>query len=638
MIEIIPLSPENELPIARHLRDLILAEWRDLAQSPSADRVRIFVGVRLMFEVNLAVEISLANPRPVAAVRLRDGGTAPETSITCGLLTVEVKQQSRESFEMEGSELFPVYGRARSRRSVGKQIEDGVIGVKDFLKRYTDEMPFVHGLGWLTDMPENELRAAPAYIVGREATWSDMLQAAATRQRILFADPAPSYHRAIETFGKILAKKRRIPPRDRAAVDRLTNATIANGRFEEVKNALGSRQVRLAGRAGSGKSTALALLAEYVARVRQERMLVLTYNHALCHEIERLIRSVVNDDALVDRHVRVATLVNFLVHASAELGADIARVDGHIDYQQLDATFRAFLVAEPADERRSEAAILKELEPDRYAFDYVCIDEAQDCLDSERDLLRIFYEPEQMVLADGIDQLVRRQTPCDWTTSVTREARLHVNLAQSLRMSRNVAEFTTAMASAMGMEGWRITPHRELSGGRIVILPRPYDREFFDEVLTSLQTAKLHPRELLVCVPPSEIVSDGPKRDSKVSQALRSWGYRVWNGCDEEVRRTEVPDDDEIRVVLYDSMRGLEGWSTVLVALDEFYTHRVAHPNLRPNDRCTPEAVAKRWVLMALTRAAQTLAITISDPSSEVADWLRRSGGELPDDVVEWRT
>jgi hypothetical protein len=638
MIEIIPLSPENELPIARHLRDLILAEWRDLAQSPSADRVRIFVGVRLMFEVDLAVEISLANPRPVAAVRLRDGGTAPETSITCGLLTVEVKQQSRESFEMEGSELFPVYGRARSRRSVGKQIEDGVIGVKDFLKRYTDEMPFVHGLGWLTDMPENELRAAPAYIVGREATWSDMLQAAATRQRILFADPAPPYCRAIETFGNVLAKKRRIPPRDRAAVDRLTNATIANGRFEEVKNALGSRQVRLAGRAGSGKSTALALLAEYVARVRQERMLVLTYNHALCQEIERLIRSVVNDDALVDRHVRVATLVDFLVHASAELGADIARVDGHIDYQQLDATFRAFLVAEPADERRSEAAILKELEPDRYAFDYVCIDEAQDCLDSERDLLRIFYEPEQMVLADGIDQLVRRQTPCDWTTSVTREARLHVDLAQSLRMSRNVAEFTTAMASAMGMEGWRITPHRELSGGRIVILPRPYDREFFDEVLTSLQTAKLHPRELLVCVPPSEIVSDGPKRDSKVSQALRSWGYRVWNGCDEEVRRTEVPDDDEIRVVLYDSMRGLEGWSTVLVALDEFYTHRVAHPNLRPNDRCTPEAVAKRWVLMALTRAAQTLAITISDPSSEVADWLRRSGGELPDDVVEWRT
>ncbi|MFY9632223.1 MAG: hypothetical protein WAJ94_11510, partial [Candidatus Cybelea sp.] len=292
---------------------------------------------------------------------------------------------------------------------------------------------------------------------------------------------------------------------------------------------------------------------------------------------------------------------------------------------------------EPADERRGEAAILKELEPDRYAFDYVCIDEAQDCLDSERDLLRILYAPEKMVLADGIDQLVRRQTPCDWTTSVKREDRLNVDLAQSLRMSRNVAEFTTAMASAMGMEGWRITPHPELSGGRIVIQPRLYDRAFFDEALASLKAAKLHPRDLLVCVPPSEIIANGLTRDSRVAQALRSWGYRVWNGCDEEVRRTEVPDDDEVRVVLYDSMRGLEGWSTVLVALDEFYAHRVAHPNLRPGDRCTPEDVAKRWLLMALTRAAQTLAITLSDPSSEVAGWLLGAAGASPGGVVEWR-
>ncbi|MGB8626930.1 MAG: hypothetical protein WCD03_12290, partial [Candidatus Cybelea sp.] len=122
MIEIVPLSPENELPIAQHLRDLVLAEWPDLAQSPNGDRVRIFVGVRLMFEVDLAVEVSLANPRPVAGTRMRDGGTAREASITSALLTIEVKQQSRESFEMEGPEVFPVYGRARSKRSVGKQI------------------------------------------------------------------------------------------------------------------------------------------------------------------------------------------------------------------------------------------------------------------------------------------------------------------------------------------------------------------------------------------------------------------------------------------------------------------------------------------------------------------------------------
>lgn len=637
MIEIIPLSPENELPIAEHLRKLILAEWPDLEHSPASDRVRIFVGVHLLFEIDLAVEISLTKRRPVSAGRLH-GAEAPASSIVCGLLAVEVKQQSRECFQIDGPEIFPIYGRTRSKRSVAKQVHDGVIGVRSFLKRYTDEMPFIHGLGWLTDMPEDELRAAPAYIVGREATWSGMLQAAAARQHILFADPSPEYRRAVEIFGNALANKRRVPPRDRAAVDRLTNATIANGRFEEIKSALGSRQVRLAGRAGSGKSTTVALLAEYVARVLQERLLVLTYNHALCHEIDRLIRSVVNDDALVDRHVRVVTLLDFLVEACTELGADVARVDGQIDYQRLDDAFRTFLDSEPAEERRSEAAILKELEPDRYAFDYVCIDEAQDCLDTERDLLRILYSPERVVLADGMDQLVRRQTPCDWTTGVKPAARLHVGLAQSLRMSRNVAEFITAAAHAMGLDSWRITPHPELSGGRIVILPRRYDRQFFEELLTPLKEAKLSPRDLLVCVPPSEIVTQLPKRDSNVGEALRSWGYDVWNGCDEVVRRSETPANDEVRVVQYDSMRGLEGWSTALVALDDLYAHRVAHPKLHGDDRCTPDDVAKRWLLMALTRAAQTLAVTLRDPSSEVADWLRRATGALPDGVVDWRT
>lgn len=38
-------------------------------------------------------------------------------------------------------------------------------------------------------------------------------------------------------------------------------------------------------------------------------------------------------------------------------------------------------------------------------------------------------------------------------------------------------------------------------------------------------------------------------------------------------------------------------------------------------DRGTPEGVAQRSVVMALTRAAQTLAITLDDPGSDVAQW-----------------
>ncbi|HEY5426943.1 MAG TPA: hypothetical protein VIJ77_10360, partial [Candidatus Tumulicola sp.] len=69
MIEIVPLSPENELPVAERLRRLILAEWPDLAGTPANDRVRIFVGVGLLFDVDIVVEISLRRDRPVGECR-----------------------------------------------------------------------------------------------------------------------------------------------------------------------------------------------------------------------------------------------------------------------------------------------------------------------------------------------------------------------------------------------------------------------------------------------------------------------------------------------------------------------------------------------------------------------------------------
>jgi len=635
MLEIVALAPENEMPVAERLRDSIASEWRGLGDS-STDRVRIFVGARMLFDVDLLVEVSLAKPRPVLAARMRDGTTAPQASILCGLLAIEVKQQSRDRFEIAGTEIVPIYGRVASRRSVAKQVGDAVIAVDTFARRYGNERIFVHGLAWLTDVPEADLKPMPEYIAGREATWSSLLQAAATRSAGLFAEPAQHYRSAVATIGNVLARRRRIVPRDRAAVDRLTNAAIADGKFDAVREALGSRQIRLAGRAGSGKSTTLALLAEHVARVRQERLLVLTYHHALCHEIERLIRSVVNDDTLVDRKVRVTTLVDFLAEACSELGADIPRFNGQIDYSRIDGAFCAFLGAMPAAERRAEAEILEALEPERFGFDYVCVDEAQDCLDPERDVLRALYPLNRIVLADGIDQLVRRQTPCDWTTGVPPGARLLVDLSQSLRMSHNVAAFATAVAREMDCAGWRVVPHPQLSGGRIVVQTAPYDEQLLRELLRCLDDARLPHKDLLVCVPPREVTTENGRRFSHIGATLETFGYDTWNGCDEMVRRMEVADLEQVRIVQYDSMRGLEGWCTLLVGLDAFYRHRLARPNLHAGDRSTPEEVAKRWILMALTRAASTLAITLDDPDSDVAQWLRRASVSLRD-AVEWR-
>lgn len=296
---------------------------------------------------------------------------------------------------------------------------------------------------------------------------------------------------------------------------------------------------------------------------------------------------------------------------------------------RVDDAFRSFLDGEPIAERRAEAEILRQLEP-RFAFDYVCVDEAQDCSDAERDLLRVLYSPERIVLADGMEQLIRRQTPCDWTNGIAAGVRLRIDLAQSLRMSRNVAEFATAVAREMGFAGWRVTPHPQLSGGRVIVQARPYDETLLRELVATLDDIGLPRKDLLICVPPAEIIADGGRRTSRIGALLETLSFRVWNGCDELVRQSDVAELDQIRIVQYDSMRGLEGWCTLLVGLDTFYQHRLSHPNLRPDDRSTPEQVAKRWLLMAMTRAASTLAITLDDAQSEVAQWLRAASGNVP--------
>jgi hypothetical protein len=161
-----------------------------------------------------------------------------------------------------------------------------------------------------------------------------------------------------------------------------------------------------------------------------------------------------------------------------------------------------------------------------------------------------------------------------------------------------------------------------------------YDRTFLEELISGVDALKVARKDLLICVPPSEVLKDGTARDCKIARELRSWGYEVWDGCDDAVRRGNPADPGAIRIVQYDSMRGLEGWCTLLVGVDAFYAHRLKYPHLTDGDRCSAEDVAKRWLLMALTRAAQVLAVTLDDPNSEVASWIHAAAAAMPEGVA----
>jgi hypothetical protein len=123
---------------------------------------------------------------------------------------------------------------------------------------------------------------------------------------------------------------------------------------------------------------------------------------------------------------------------------------------------------------------------------------------------------------------------------------------------------------------------------------------------------------------------------SDCSQKLIAAGERVWDGTVTENRDDPPADLECWRLVKYDSCRGLEGWTTIALGLDQLIASKTKYPNLQPGEDDSPENVARRWLMMAITRVVSTLIITITDPKAPIVATLRSAAAALPNGVVEW--
>lgn len=108
--------------------------------------------------------------------------------------------------------------------------------------------------------------------------------------------------------------------------------------------------------------------------------------------------------------------------------------------------------------------------------------------------------------------------------------------------------------------------------------------------------------------------------------------------------RENFPTDREaLRIVQYDSCRGLEGWTVVNYGFDEFwdykYRQRLALPRGTDDLFVTADEEAKefvsRWAMIPLTRATDTLVINISDKPSPIREALEALR-EKRADFLEW--
>jgi hypothetical protein len=630
------------MPIARRLEAMILAAW-PLVGARDHDRLDLLVGVRTPADVDILVILDLDEAQGVPPQRRRDGSTSLPAEVGSAIIAIEVKQLDVDDLSRVGNQLFPVYDGTRGRRSVAQQARDAAYSVQEFA-RQSGVQPFVHAIVWLTEVDDETLYPIESMVVGKSATWFSILDAA-MQQRVIPSATSREMIQAARAVRERLLTRRKDSARDIQRVERLSRDLAGRAVVDALARRVGTAQIRLQGRGGSGKTTSLALLAVRLAEAG-ERVLILTFHRALQADIAHLVDGLLRPTGVAPNLVLVETAKSFFLSALVALGADVPKTAGGlINYAALDGALdetRAMLVG-GLDDPGGDVARLRRDDPSRFAFDYILIDEAQDWSDAERDFLRAIYGHRRLVLGDGQEQLIQRQQSCDWNDGVPAAEREVHRMEDSLRMLRNVATFANCCAHAMGFSTWHVNPREELSGGRTFIVTGDVETPAFARALAAAAAVnKADPVDCLVCVPPADVEKDddGRKR-ARFGTIAQEARLRIWDATDSTVRGAPPDGVDAIRIVQYASCRGLEGWITVALHLDDLYLQKTKYPNLNPADPpIDPAIVARRWLMIPLTRAVHTLVITLRDPESVVAGYLRAACGDpaLPRGVAEWMT
>ncbi|WP_205626875.1 hypothetical protein, partial [Pseudoponticoccus marisrubri] len=152
-----------------------------------------------------------------------------------------------------------------------------------------------------------------------------------------------------------------------------------------------------------------------------------------------------------------------------------------------------------------------------------------------------------------------------------------------------------------------------------------------------------YPVDLLACVPPSLVIRDEDNTYSVPGQTINSEVGLVWDATAADVRAQFPTDRDALRIVQYDSCRGLEGWTVFNYALDDFYDYKYRKWLNAPQDlgglfdaqEDLAAAFAAQWTMIPLTRAMDTLVINLSTRTSPLKDALR-DVFQQRQDFMEW--
>lgn len=569
----------------------------------------------------------------------------PEVRVESLCAVIEVKDHSGPNVSFSGTTVEVRYG--ERWKNATEQNDRQMDSVRNYLQFHGIVAPRIVPILWMRNVPREQIPAKLHNVVGSAPTWNTFLNAILQTEQPRFRRgewvmQASRDRQALLDSATFFSQEVQPTELDRVRME-LVNAR--NMDLSGITDNAGKKLVLVRGLGGTGKTIHLLQLARRLSEDEGARVLILTYNKALVADIRRLLTLLGIPDDIVGKTVQILTVHSFIYSVLHGLDLVSAGYKNFLeDYSRFKEQALEYVRGDAVS--RDDLTGVVQSNWEAFQWDYVLVDEAQDWPDDERDLLLRLYPSDHVVVAEGRSQLVRSATQANWQAGLGGNKRRVVSLTASLRMKAGLARFVSAFSRHMGVPmDWEL--HNAVPGGRVIVVEGTYlhDRKLHERLVANTIRDGNRPVDMLVCVPPA-LAPHAPGASVEASipaRVFEQWGDKVWDGAVEDVRESYPTSVDQIRIVQYDSCRGLEGWTVINLALDEFYRYKFETYESEPDDipgifADDPESAhrdAARWTLIPMTRAMDTLVVQIGRQGSPVRDALRAASRECPE-TVEW--
>lgn len=558
--------------------------------------------------------------------------------------TIEIKGHEREDVRFDGANCSVKY--RGEWHDVSSQSENQKYSVRNYIEknRQKKRVPWISNLIWLTRVPKSAIPTIDNNVLCSDSTWEDFLEKISLLQGDNKWPVLRSFQsrRDLTEITSIFSRRIQASRIDRKRLEAITRKGLDRTR-QQYAAKLGEQLLIFRGRGGTGKTVRLLSIAYQAYNESGLRVLLLTYNKALVSDLRRLLALLGVKDAIGEGSISVKTIHSFMHEWLVVLGViRQGQPDFILQYEKYKEEALSFLkggALASTDFDRAKAAHSRSL-----SWDLVLIDESQDWPGNERDILYQLYGYKKIIIADGVDQFVRGVSRIDWREGLSRSESQVVSHTKSLRLKSTLCEAVGHFAEQIEFDNWNLEPELEARGGKVIVVEgNIFSRDFHSGLAASAKLDGNRPIDMLLCVPPTWVQEHGEQRESDVAKVYREWGLQVWDGVDSEERNDFPTSLDQFRIVQYESCRGLEGWVVINFGFDEFFEYKKCNAEIGSEqqqdiffeEESASMDYAKKWLMIPLTRAIDTLVLHISDRNSYVGIMLTELKNKYPDEV-EW--